>query len=92
MEMTTYEILEVLRGRNDDRTTHDWLRQILQLADFVKFAKLHPLPDENDLSLSNAYSFVSQTKPEEAPAPVNTPETAAEGETGDSKPGEGGEK
>ena len=33
-----------------------------ELSDFVKFAKWHPLPDENDLSLSNAYAFVNGTK------------------------------
>ena len=32
------------------------------LSDFVKFAKLHPLPDENELSMMNAYLFVNQTK------------------------------
>ena len=41
------------------------LKQILQLADFVKFAKYQPLPDENELSLMNSYLFVNQTKEEE---------------------------
>jgi hypothetical protein len=70
MEMTSHEILDAWQEKNNDRTARDMLRQILQLADFVKFAKLHPLPDENDLSLSNAYRFVDQTKPEEAPTPA----------------------
>ena len=74
MEMTSHEILDTLREKNSDRTVYDTLRQILQLADFVKFAKLHPLPDENDASLSNAYTFVNQTKPEEAPQPERAPE------------------
>ena len=39
------------------------------LADFVKFAKMNPLPDENDLSLMNAYLFINQTKEEEIPVP-----------------------
>ncbi|MDR1102430.1 MAG: hypothetical protein LBL42_01615 [Tannerella sp.] len=69
MEMTSHEILETLREKNSDRTAHDKLRQILLLADFVKFARLHPLPDENDLSMSNACRFVDQTKPEETLPP-----------------------
>jgi hypothetical protein len=82
MEMTSYEILEILHEKNDDRAIYDMLKQILRLADFVKFAKLHPLPDENDLSMANAYQFVSRTKPAE----VAQPETEArqENETSDS--------
>jgi hypothetical protein len=62
--------MDTLYEKNSNRTVCDKLRQILRLADFVKFAKLHPLPDENNLSLSNAYEFVNQTKPEEIPAPA----------------------
>jgi len=36
--------------------------QILSLADFVKFAKAQPLPDEHNLSLKNAIYFVEETK------------------------------
>jgi len=36
--------------------------QILSLADFVKFAKAQPLPNEHDLSLKNAIYFVEETK------------------------------
>jgi hypothetical protein len=82
MEMTSHEILEVMREKNDDRAIYDMLKQILRLADFVKFAKLHPLPDENDLSMANAYRFVSHTKPAE----IAQPETDArpENETSES--------
>ena len=38
------------------------LRQVLELADLVKFAKYKPLPDENQLSFMNAKMFVEQTK------------------------------
>ncbi|MDR2041169.1 MAG: hypothetical protein LBP98_02480, partial [Tannerella sp.] len=60
--------------KNNDRTACDALWQILRLADFVKFAKLHPLPNENDLSMSNACLFIDQTKPKAAPPPVAAPE------------------
>jgi hypothetical protein len=62
MEMTSYEILEVIQRENDAQSVYDTLKQVLQLADYVKFAKFNPLPDENDLSMMNAYLFVNQTK------------------------------
>lgn len=76
MEMTSGEILDFIRSQNEARSVYDNLRQILQLADFVKFAKWNPLPDENDLTLVNAYLFVDQTKPLELPAP-DAPSDAA---------------
>ena len=65
MEMTSGEILGILKGISEVDTAYDGLKQILQLADFVKFAKYKALPDENELSLMNAYIFVNNTKPQE---------------------------
>lgn len=70
MEMTSGEILDLIRKNSEAQSVYDNLRQILQLADFVKFAKMNPLPDENDLSMMNAYLFVNQTKVEEVPEPT----------------------
>ncbi|MDR0394773.1 MAG: hypothetical protein LBH77_06410 [Tannerella sp.] len=68
MEKTSSEILEVLRNEEPgNKDVYDLLKQILRLSDFVKFAKLHPLPDENDLSMFNANLFVDRTKREEMP-------------------------
>jgi len=64
-EMTSGETLEEIKQINETNAVYDNLKQILQLADFVKFAKYQPLPDENDLSITNAYLFVNQTKEEE---------------------------
>ena len=61
MEMTSGEILDLIRQNDEAKPLYENLRQILSLADFVKFAKMNPLPDENDLSLANAYRFVEQT-------------------------------
>lgn len=69
MEMTSGEILELIKQTTEAQSVYDNLRQILSLADFVKFAKMNPLPDENDLSLMNAYLFVNQTKVVELPKP-----------------------
>lgn len=77
MEMTSGEILDFILSESEAASVSDNLRQILQLADFVKFAKWNPLPDENDLTLVNAYLFVGQTKPPELPEPgtASTPDS-----------------
>lgn len=64
MEMTSSEILDIIRKTPDASSVYDNLQQILLLSDFVKFAKMNPLPDENDLSMTNAYLFVDKTKQE----------------------------
>ena len=53
-----------------DENSLNQLQHILSLADLVKFAKYNPLPDDNNLTLMNAYFFVNQTKKEELKAPV----------------------
>ncbi|MBK3516372.1 hypothetical protein [Carboxylicivirga marina] len=66
MEQTTDEIMESFKGVDvRDVKSIENLKQILLTADLVKFAKHEPLPDENDLSMINAYFFVNQTKEEE---------------------------
>jgi hypothetical protein len=65
MEMTSGEILTDIRRFSDVDMAYDNLKQILLLADFVKFAKYKPLPDENELSMMNAYLFVNNTKKDE---------------------------
>ncbi len=70
MEMTSGEILAKIRRMNEADSVYENLKQILQLADFVKFAKYQPLPDENELSLINSYLFVNQTKVEEKPVVI----------------------
>lgn len=78
MEQTTEEILDSFRFRKNlisDKTFSN-LSQILTLADFVKFAKYKPLPDDDNLTLVNAYFFVNETKIEE----VKKPEVKAKDE------------
>jgi hypothetical protein len=69
LELTSGEILTKLRGVSDTDFVFDNLKQILILADFVKFAKYQPLPDENELSMMNAFLFVNGTKIEEIVEP-----------------------
>lgn len=73
MEMTSGEILDFIRSESEAGSVYENLKQILELSDFVKFAKMTPLPDENDLTLVNAYLFVGQTKPPEQPQPEAAP-------------------
>ncbi|MDE6418538.1 MAG: hypothetical protein K2K49_04955, partial [Duncaniella sp.] len=48
--------------------------QVLEIADFVKFAKMRPLPTDNVRAFNSAMQFVDNTKP----APEPDPETEAE--------------
>lgn len=70
MEQTTDEILFSVNKYEEIRGWDYLLKQILTTADLVKFAKYQPLPDENSLSLKNAFEFVEKTKPQ----PVAEPE------------------
>ena len=82
MEMTSGEILSDIKNHSDADTAYDNLKQILILADFVKFAKYKSLPDENELSMMNAYLFVNNTKQEEMKKEEGEIEEAVEiGET-----------
>lgn len=71
MEMTSVEILSALKLElKDQKEVYGGLKQILSLADLVKFAKWSAMPNENELSLNNAYMFVHETMPKEI---IDTP-------------------
>lgn len=62
VEQTSDETLTAMRPLlNDKRELYDQLRKMLQLADLVKFAKWTATPDENEMSLRSAYTFVKET-------------------------------
>lgn len=63
MEMTSTQIMEALRANEDTRNSEQMMQQILETADFVKFAKVRPLPEDNNLAMTSAISFVEGTKP-----------------------------
>ncbi len=65
LEQTTDEILFGFRNLAIDDESRIKLKQVLILSDLVKFAKEQPLPNENELSLTNAYDFVNGTKRED---------------------------
>lgn len=88
MEMTSRQILAALSSNKEIKDKKPMIRQILDMADFVKFAKVRPLPADNIQSLENAIKFVVETKPV---APAEKEET---NQTSDNKVVEkkGGEK
>lgn len=64
MERTTEEILHAFRTINtDDNLLDEMLKELLELADLVKFAKEDPLPVDNQTNLNNVYLFVQKTYP-----------------------------
>lgn len=65
-EKTSDETLRAMKGLLSDRKDlYDNLKQMLTLADLVKFAKWSTTPDENEQSLRSAYDFVHETTPKQ---------------------------
>ncbi len=63
MEQTSDEILSIFdKSQYIDGESFEKLKQILYTADVAKFAKAEPLPEENEMSFTNAYDFISRTK------------------------------
>lgn len=74
LEMTSTEIIDKLLEVKDKDAIAD-LRDLLQTADLVKFAKHNPLMNENDANLVNAMEFINATKEEvDASAPAQPTE------------------
>lgn len=77
MEMTSAQIIEALRQNGILREVNRYMSDILAMADFVKFAKMRPMPDDNERVMRQAIDFVELTKPQPEPesTPVDTPQT-----------------
>ena len=90
MEMTSSQIIAVLKKNEETRAVNEQLNMILEVADFVKFAKLRPLPDDNERSYARALNFVNETKPvEEVPQEGEEAEEAESAKTHAASPGKG---
>ena len=61
LESTTDEIIDRMSRISLDNQHRENLTDILRLADFVKFAKVRPLPDDHVRSMKLAYEFVRGT-------------------------------
>ena len=73
MEMTSRQIMASLKKNPETKDKRAYFRQILDMADFVKFAKVRPLPDDNIAAYDSAVRFVEETKPVE-PDPEENPD------------------
>ncbi|MDE6048274.1 MAG: cell wall anchor protein [Paramuribaculum sp.] len=67
MEMTSSQILRSLNSNEETRVPKKYMSAILETADFVKFAKVRPLPDDNTAAFRSALQFVEDTKPTPEP-------------------------
>ena len=75
MEATTEEIMTKAYNLDINMETGAKLRAILSLADFVKFAKMNPAPDQNSKSMQDALDFVELTKPVEVVEAIDNKKT-----------------
>lgn len=64
-EMTSSEIMEHLREKNDAGELTE-LANLFETSDFVKFAKFFPQLGENDRNLIGAMDFIQNTKVEQS--------------------------
>ena len=80
MEQTTDEILGHFRSHSISAESKQKLSQLLTLSDLVKFAKVHPLPDENDLSWKQSFEFVRETMMQQEGEKQATPDGEEESE------------
>lgn len=71
MEMTSRQIMQTLADQSDVRDKRAYVRKILDIADFVKFAKVRPLPADNVEAFENAVNFIKETIPTETVSPDN---------------------
>lgn len=62
MESTTDEIADLLAKLSISNELKNRLLETLRLADFAKFAKMTPMPEQNMRSMENAKAFVERTK------------------------------
>jgi len=63
MEMITAEILAAYDSAGLQTDARSILNNILEQADYVKFAKAIPLRNENELSMTYSRQFIDSTKP-----------------------------
>lgn len=75
-EQTTDEIFDGLKNKDITQDNRHTLKQVLTLADLVKFAKVKPSAFENEQSMDSAINFIVQTKHE--PKPIENKEDLPE--------------
>jgi hypothetical protein len=66
LEITTSEIISELKEINEAGVILDAVRNFLDNADLVKFAKFEPMPSVNEEMMEQAINIVKLTEPKEA--------------------------
>ena len=79
-EMTTSQLIDALRKNEETMPVNEQLNKILEMADFVKFAKMRPLPEDNEVAYQRALNFVNETKPVEVVPEENAENNDKKGE------------
>lgn len=59
MEMTSRQIMDSLKKEEDLRELRIIIRELLDISDFVKYAKVRPLPEDNEKSFSSTLEFIN---------------------------------
>lgn len=65
LEMTTPQIKRAVYATVPEKSASAMMNDILEMADYVKFAKLRPLPEDNMRSFRQASDFIENTRPAE---------------------------
>ncbi len=86
MEMTSSQIIDILKKNEETKAVNEQLKQILEIADYVKFAKERPLPDDNEVAYVRAVNFVEETKPVVVAQPENEGDVATDVNNKDNSP------
>lgn len=81
LEMTSTQILASIKEHPEASQARAELRQLFQVADFVKFAKVLPPPDDNVRSFNVVKEFIEETKPVEPENDDDESASASSGET-----------
>lgn len=68
-EMSTSQIVAEISAKGTTAQYVKPISSVLNSADFVKFAKVRPLPDENVRAFNTVRTFIEETKPVEKPDP-----------------------
>ena len=61
-EMITDEIMKELSKKAISKDMLEQTKKILEISDFVKFAKIQPMESENIEAMEWAYNFVESTR------------------------------
>ena len=63
MEMTTPQTKRAVRATVPAEAAPGLMNEVLEMADYVKFAKMRPLPEDNVRAFEQAIKFVENTRP-----------------------------